>query len=91
VAAPGNGGATSRGGERPAGVGRAAGGQAGGPGGGVRAARGNWQYGRSPARVGRRCSRAAEWKGERGRQRGIVQNFSKVQGVHCEVRFSFKP
>jgi hypothetical protein len=29
--------------------------------------------------------------GERGRRRGLVCNFSKVQGVHYEVRFSFKP
>jgi hypothetical protein len=29
--------------------------------------------------------------GERGRRRGLVCNFLKVQGVHCEVRFSFKP
>jgi hypothetical protein len=30
-------------------------------------------------------------EGERGRLRGLVQNFSKVPGVHCEVIFSFKP
>jgi hypothetical protein len=58
MAAAGDGGATWRGGEKPAGVGRAAGGQAGGLGGGVRAARGRWQRERSQARGGGWCSRA---------------------------------
>jgi hypothetical protein len=30
-------------------------------------------------------------RGERGSRRELVHNFSKVQGVHCKVRFSFKP
>jgi hypothetical protein len=64
VAAAGDGVATWRGGENPVGSGER---RAGEPGGGVRAARGSWQHGRSPARGGGRCSRAAERKGERGR------------------------
>jgi hypothetical protein len=63
VAAAGNSGTMWRGEEKPAGVGRAAGRRAGGPGGGVRAARCSWQRGISPVRGGGRCSRAAERKG----------------------------
>jgi hypothetical protein len=71
VAAAGDGDATWRGGEKPAGVGRAAGGRAGGPGGGVRAARGSWKCGSLPAKGGGRWSRAAQRNkegGERGRR-----------------------
>jgi hypothetical protein len=53
--AAGDGGATRRGGEKPARVRQAAGGRAGGPGGAGRAARGSWQPERSPAR-GRRAA-----------------------------------
>jgi hypothetical protein len=53
VAAAGDGGATWRGGEKPAGVGRAAGGRVVEPGRAGRAARGNWQRRRSPKRKGR--------------------------------------
>jgi hypothetical protein len=89
VAAAGDGGVTWQGGEKPAGVGRAAGGRAGGPGGVGRAVRGSWQLGRSSATGGGRRSRTTE-RGERGRRQGLVHNFSKVQGFHCKVRFSFK-
>jgi hypothetical protein len=94
MAAAGDGGTTWRGGEKPAGVGRAAGGSAGGPGGGVRAASGSWQRGSSPVRGCGRWSRAAEKNregGERGRRRGPLRNFPKEQGVQCKVKFSFKP
>jgi hypothetical protein len=94
VAASGNGGTTWRGGEKLARVGRAAGGRAGGPGGGVRAARGSWQCRSSPVRGGGRWSRAAEkqrGRGERGRRQGLLRNFPKEQGVHYKVKFSFKP
>jgi hypothetical protein len=63
VAAAGDGGVTWRGGEKPAGVGRAAGGRAGRPGGAGRAARGSWSLGRSPARGGGWRSRATEREG----------------------------
>jgi hypothetical protein len=52
VAASGDDGTMWRGGGKPAEVGRAAGGRAGGPGSGVRAAKGSWQCGESPARGG---------------------------------------
>jgi hypothetical protein len=71
MAASGDGGTTWRGGEKPAGVERAAGGRAGGPGRGVRAARGSWQRRSSPVRGGSRWSRVAEkqrGRGERGRR-----------------------
>jgi hypothetical protein len=80
VAAAGDGGATWRGREKPAGVGRAAGGRAGGPGGGVRAARGNWQRGRSPARGGGRWSRAAERKGREEDDGDLFEIFQKFKG-----------
>jgi hypothetical protein len=72
VAASGDGGTTWRGGGKPAGVGRAASGRAGGPGGGVRAVRGSWQRGRSPTRGG-----GAEQQRGRGETKmtGLVRNF----------------
>jgi hypothetical protein len=80
VAAAGDGGATWRGGEKPAGVRRAVGGRVGGLGGGVRAARGSWQHGGSPARGGGRCSRATERKGREEDDGDLFKIFQKFKG-----------
>jgi hypothetical protein len=80
VAAAGDGVATWRGGEKPAAVRRAVGGQAGGPGSGVRAARGSWQRGRSPARGSKRCSRAIERKGREEDDGDLFAIFQKFKG-----------
>jgi hypothetical protein len=91
IAGAGDGCATWRGGEKPAGVGRAAGRRAGGPGGAGRAARGSWQPGRSPARGswqpgrspargGGRCSRATERKGREEDDGDLFAIFQKFMG-----------
>jgi hypothetical protein len=41
-------------------------------------------------RAGEQSSRENREGGERGRQRGPGWNFSKVQGIHCKVKLSFK-
>jgi hypothetical protein len=84
VAAAGDGGATWQGGEKPARVGRVVGGLVGGPGGGVRAARGSWQRGGSPVRGGGRCSRSAEKKGREEDDRDLFAIFQKFKG--CTVK-----
>jgi hypothetical protein len=91
VEATGDGGATWRGGEK-ARRGRASGGRA------IWRARWCGQYGegqlavREMAGEGQRAvQQSNREEGERGRRRGLVHNFSKVQGLHCKVRFSFKP
>jgi hypothetical protein len=65
---------------KASGVERAAGGRAGGPGGGVRAARGSWQRGESPARGSGRCSRAAERKGREEDDGDLFKIFQKFKG-----------
>jgi hypothetical protein len=74
VVSAGDGSATWRGGEKLAGVGRAAGERAGGPGGEGRAVRGSWQPRRSPARGGARRSRATEG------DRDLFAIFQKFKG-----------
>jgi hypothetical protein len=69
-----------RGGEKLAGVGLAAGGRAGGPGGAGRAARGSWQPGRSPARGCGRRSRATERKGREADDGDLFAIFQKFKG-----------
>jgi hypothetical protein len=80
VAVAGDGGATWRGREKPAGVGRAAGGQAGGPGGAGRAMRGSWQPGRSSARGDGRRGRATERKGREEDDGNLFEIFQKFKG-----------
>jgi hypothetical protein len=77
MAAAGDGSMTWRGGEKPAGSGERASGRAGGPGGGVRAARGSWQRVESLARGGERWSRAAERKGRDRKTTGTCSQFFK--------------
>jgi hypothetical protein len=72
-----DGGTTWQGGEKPAGVGRAVGGRAGGPGGAVRAARGSWQPGRSPARGGGRCISETKREGRERKMTGTCSQFFK--------------
>jgi hypothetical protein len=67
-------------GEKLAGVGRAAGGRAGGPGGVVRVARGSWLLGRSPARGGGRHSRATERVGREEEDGDLFAIFQKFKG-----------
>jgi hypothetical protein len=78
VAVAGDGGAIWQGGEKPAGVRRAAGGRAGEPGGVGRVAWGNWQPRRLPTRGRRAAQQSNREEGERGRRRGLVLNYSKV-------------
>jgi hypothetical protein len=90
-AVAGNGGATWWGRGKPAKVRQAAGGRAGGPGGGVRAARGSWQRGESPARGGGRWSRAAERKGREEDDGDLFKIFQKFKGFTVKLDFPFKP
>jgi hypothetical protein len=81
----GGGGATWRGRERPA-----RGREGGGQGAGVhvarpRAARGRPVRGTWPARVAGVGCRETEEEGTRGRRRGSVCNFPKVQGLLCKT------
>jgi hypothetical protein len=76
----GDGGTMWKGGEKPTGVERAAGGPAGGPGGAVRAARGSWQPGRSPARGGGRHNRATEREGREEDDGDLFAIFQKFKG-----------
>jgi hypothetical protein len=68
------------GGEKPAGVERAAGGRAVGPGGAGRAARGTWQRGRSPARGNGWCSRETEREGRDEDNGDLFAIFQKFKG-----------
>jgi hypothetical protein len=87
VAVAGDGGATWRGGEKPAGVGQAAGGRAIGLGGAGRAARGTWQRGRSLARGGGRCSRETEREGREEDDGDFFAIFQKFKAFTIKLDF----